>query len=273
MRKYLLSEALLATTLAACNGETGLSALNTEPEHELVPLEPLPETTTEPVELPIPPFSVLIDNCLKGLDLPPCPPSDANCVALTSAEKTAIEGFIVSQARAASGDSAMTLEDIEGGAYVPASVYGHYVLSEGGEYGRNKWSNYAYNHIAFGDKHEAEFRSAYEGEAELAPYETIPGVATLSCHGQAHSYDGMKTVVSQEVYITTTAADGTTHKVSVSRPSSEQWVVNGFFYDVASGVDFDPTQEALDLGVEGALEAAFKTAGDAGVKNSKVNQY
>ena len=271
MNKRFLSEALLATTLAACS-ETGLRPLGDGPE-TVVESEDSGAPFTETAELPIPPFSELIKNCLALYKESGCPSPDTNCDSEDAAKKSEIRAVIEGSARRASGDSAMTLEDIENGAYVAASAYGHNVFGEFDDYGQSVWRAYGYLHFSFGD-HEKEYKEAYETEEGLAAFESVPGLDTISCHAQGYSLDG-ENMIYEQVYVTAVVADGAGTEISIyDLGESNQWKVNGNFYDVnGSTLDFAPAQNALNVGAAGALEATSSLAGDVEEKNERVHQY
>lgn len=103
---------------------------------------------------------------------------DADCVAKAEARKANLEAKILEKAQEVSGDSTLTMTDVENGN-VPATVYASYALHQANLSSKPAWSNYAYINIAFG--HVAE-----KFELMEFPFDPIDE-DTLRCMASAYS--------------------------------------------------------------------------------------
>lgn len=118
-------------------------------------LEDTAETEdTAPQTVPTVSFKTAIQSCLQ-LDTDMCEWNvseggpDSACVSDAAARNAALKAKVLAKAQEVSGNSALTLTDVENGV-VPATVYAYYALDMSRLNGEEAWANYAYINIAFG---------------------------------------------------------------------------------------------------------------------------
>lgn len=143
------------------------------------------DTTTETEEIPSTPFKTAIEACLQ-LDEAACQwnsaegTQDTTCVTDAIAKKAALEAEILAKAQEVSGDSSLTMTDVENGA-VETTVNAYYSLGQANLSSEPAWQEHAYINIAFG-------HVAGEFAAIDFPFESIPS-ATLRCMASSYSRD------------------------------------------------------------------------------------
>ena len=132
------------------------------------------------------PFTNAIQSCL-GLDTSACPINynarevDSDCSENASAEREALENQVVMSAREETGDNSITLNDIENGDVLPATIYAYSFLDDSEYKGEEISEKTGVMHFSFGD------HSEYYSEGSV-PGDNMP-FGTIRCSATAYSYD------------------------------------------------------------------------------------